>query len=103
MTTPTQSVCFGISGSISAYKSLDIIRRLKKASIEIRPFYRNQHISLLHHGRLKPYQNRHYSINIYPMAALFIWMPFVMRKHLLFARHRPILLQKLHRVWLMIR
>ena len=38
MTTPTQSVCFGISGSISAYKSLDIIRRLKKASIDIRPF-----------------------------------------------------------------
>ena len=30
-------VIFGISGSISAYKSLDVIRLLRKSNINIRP------------------------------------------------------------------
>ena len=37
MPTPFHKVIFGISGSISAYKSLDIIRLLRKSTISIHP------------------------------------------------------------------
>ena len=35
----SQQIIFGISGSISAYKSIDVIRQLRKATIEIIPIF----------------------------------------------------------------